>query len=169
MPFRTEFASAVLRMAQGVDGSMFVGLTNRGWSSLGTASYGLQRLVWTGKVPFEIKEMRAQPTGFELVFTQPVDAATASQLGSYAMTSYTYLYQSSYGSDEIQRQTLPVIDAQVSDDGLRVQLKIGNLRPLFVHELLASGIRSAAGDPLLHPQAYYTLNRIPQTSHDSRE
>jgi hypothetical protein len=165
MPFRSSFASAVLRMTQGVDGSMFVGLTNRGWSSLGTASYGLQRLVWTGRVPFEIKEMRAQSSGFELVFTQPVDPASASRLSSYAMTSYTYLYQSSYGSDEIQQQSLPIIDAKVSDDGLRVQLEVGNLRPLFVHELVAAGIRSAAGDPLLHPQAYYTLNRIPQPPH----
>ena len=29
----------------GADGSVLAGLTNRGWSSLGTASYGLQRLV----------------------------------------------------------------------------------------------------------------------------
>ncbi|HUG66663.1 MAG TPA: hypothetical protein VMM76_02860 [Pirellulaceae bacterium] len=66
-PFREGFASAVIRMEQGIDGSVFVGLSNRGWSSLGTAAYGLQRLVWTGETPFEIKEMRARPDGFELV------------------------------------------------------------------------------------------------------
>jgi len=160
-PFRSGFASAVLRMAQGTDGSMFAGLTNRGWSSLGTASYGLQRLAWTGKVPFEIKEMRAQPDGFELVFTKPVDRASASESLSWAMNSYTYLYQSTYGSDEIQKHDLPVASATVSDDGLRVRLKVGNLRGLFVHELVADGVRSHDGEPLLHPYAYYTLNRIP--------
>ncbi len=159
-PFRTGFASAVLRMAQGVDGSVFVGLTNRGWSSLGTASYGLQRLVWTGKVPFEIQQMKSKPNGFELVFTKPVDRASAESLSSYAMSSYTYLYQSSYGSDEIQKRDLEITGATVSSDGMSVRLTVDGLRSLFVHELLAKGLRSADGEPLLHPDAYYTLNRI---------
>ena len=161
-PFRSGLATAVLRMAQGTDGSMFVGLTNRGWSSLGTASYGLQRLEWTGRMPFEIREMRALADGFDLVFTKPVDAATAADLESYQMSSYTYLYHSTYGSDEIQTKQPDISAAQVSKDGLRVRLTVEGLRPLFVHELHAAGIRSRDGQPLLHNRAYYTLNRIPQ-------
>ncbi|MFN9721104.1 MAG: hypothetical protein ACK58L_20600, partial [Planctomycetota bacterium] len=159
-PFRSGFASAVLRMGQGTDGSMFVGLTNRGWSSLGTASYGLQRLVWTGRVPFEIRQMKSRSDGFELIFTKPVDPESAANVASYVMSSHTYLYQSTYGSDEIQRRDLEVSSATVSDDKLSVRLKIKELRPLFVHELRADGVRSADGERLLHPDAYYTLNRI---------
>ncbi len=77
-PFREGFSSAVLRMEQGTDGSVFVGLSNRGWSSLGPAAYGLERLVWTGKIPFEIQEMRAKSDGFELVFTKTVDRDLAA-------------------------------------------------------------------------------------------
>jgi hypothetical protein len=161
-PFRSRFASAVLRMAQGTDGSVFVGLTNRGWSSLGTASYGLQRLVWTGEVPFEIKEMRAKPDGFELVFTKPVDRQSAMGISSYEVSSHTYLYHSTYGSDEIQKQSLTVKRTTVSEDGLRVRLAIDGLRELFVHELFAPKIRSRDGEPLLHAHAWYTLNRIPK-------
>jgi hypothetical protein len=160
-PFRYGFASAVLRMAQGTDGSMFVGLTNRGWSSLGIASYGLQRLIWTGETPFEVQEMRARPEGFELVFTKPVNRETAANVASYALSSYTYLYHATYGSDEIQNKDLTITEAIVSDDGLRVHLKVNGLRELFVHELIAKGLRSADGEPLLHAEAYYTLNRIP--------
>lgn len=161
-PFREGFASAVLRLAQGTDGSVFVGLTNRGWSSLGTASYGLQRLVWTGKTPFEIKEMRAKPDGFELVFTQPVDPKTAMDPRSYQMKSYTYTYHSSYGSDEILNRELPLEQITVSEDGTRVHLKVNGLRELYVHELVAAGVKNKAGQSLLHPQAYYTLNKIPK-------
>ena len=161
-PFRSRFASAVLRMAQGTDGSIFVGLTNRGWSSLGTAAYGLQRLVWTGEVPFEIKEMRAMPDGFELVFTKPVDSQSVTENSSYEVSSHTYLYHSTYGSDEIQKQSLTVNSATVSEDGLRVRLNIDGLRELFVHELIATKLRSRDGQPLLHPHAWYTLNRIPK-------
>lgn len=161
-PFRRGLASAVLRMAQGVDGSMFVGLTNRGWSSLGTAAYGLQRLVWTGKTPFEIQEMRATSDGFELRFTRPVDVDLAADPKSYAMQSYTYLYHSNYGSDEIQKQGVTIEQAIVSDDARRVRLITEERRPLFVHELDASALRDQTGQPMLHPHAYYTLNRIPK-------
>jgi len=161
-PFRSRFASAVLRMDQGTDGSMFVGLTNRGWSSLGTASYGLQRLVWTGKVPFEIKELKARPYGFDAVFTQPVDPRTAGSIDSWKAASHTYLYHSNYGSEEIQKDKLKITKADVSDDRLTVQLHIDGLRELFVHEIVADGVRSASGAPVLHPYAWYTLNRIPR-------
>lgn len=161
-PFRSHFASAVLRMAQGTDGSMFVGLTNRGWSSLGTSSYGLQRLVWTGKTPFEIKEMKATRVGFELVFTKPVERGSAMNLDSYESSSHTYLYHSTYGSDEIQTKQLDIKRVHVSDDNMNVRLEIDGLRELFVHELIAAGVRSEDGEPLLHPHAWYTLNRIPK-------
>ena len=161
-PFRLGFASAVLRMAQGTDGSMFVGLTNRGWSSLGDASYGLQRLIWTGKTPFEIKQMCATKEGFELVFTKPVDRESASDVDSYRMASYTYRYHSTYGSDEILRGNPPIVSATVSADAMRVRLKINDRRELFVHELHADGVRDQAGQALLHSDAYYTLNQIPK-------
>jgi len=161
-PFRSGMASAVLRLAQGADGSVLAGLSNRGWSSLGSASYGLQRLVWTGKTPFEIQEMRAMPDGFELTFTQPVDSKTASDPASYAMTSHTYIYHAAYGSDEIKKKDLSITAAEISEDGLRVRLRIEGLRKLFVHELRAAGVRNQAGQSLLHPAAYYTLNRIPK-------
>ena len=160
-PFRSGFASAVLRLAQGTDGSMFAGLTNRGWSSLGSASHGLQRLVWTGKMPFEIREMQARPDGFELVFTKPVDRSSASRPDSYSMRSYTYLSHSTYGSDEIQKRELEIRSATVSEDGLRVRLQVHGLRELFVHELNAGGVRDEFNRPLLHADCYYTLNRIP--------
>lgn len=160
-PFRSRFASAVLRLAQGTDGSVFVGLTNRGWSSLGTSAYGLQRLVWTGNTPFEIKEMHARSDGFELVFTKPVDPESAKARTSYSMNSHTYLYHSTYGSDEIQKRNLRIVGTTVSKDGLSVQIRVNSLRRFFVHELIATGIRSRDGEPLLHRHAWYTLNRIP--------
>ena len=77
------------------------------------------------------------------------------------MNSYTVLYQATYGSDEIQKQDLVIPTAIKSADGLKARLAINNLRELFVHELTAPGIRSHDGEPLLHPRADYTLNRIP--------
>ncbi|WP_145418657.1 DUF7133 domain-containing protein [Planctomycetes bacterium K23_9] len=161
-PFRSRLASAVLRMDQGTDGSMFVGLTNRGWSSLGSASYGLQRLRWTGKTPFEVKEIHALPDGFELTFTQPVDRSSAEDVASYQLNSHTYLYHSTYGSDEIQKRSLSVESATVADDLKSVRLRVDGLRELFVHEIIADRVKNAQGQSLLHPHAWYTLNKIPK-------
>src|SRR4029077_7296612 len=89
-------------------GTMFVGGTNRGWGSRGPKPGSLDRVVWTGKVPFEIQEMRAKPDGFELTFTKPVDPKTASDINSYKLETYAYIYQAQYGSPEVD-QTHPSI------------------------------------------------------------
>ena len=161
-PFLAGFASGVVRVLFAPDGSLLVGMTSRGWSSLGTQAYGLQRVRWSGTTPFAIQEMRALPDGFELVFTTEVDPASAALTTSYNLKSYTYLYSNAYGSAEIDPQPLTVTSATLSADRRRVRLQVDGLRALYVHELRATGVRSAAGAALAHPDAYYTLNRIPE-------
>ena len=161
-PFLSGFASGLVRLLFAPDGSLMVGMTSRGWSSLGTKSYGLQRVRWNGTAPFAIHEMHALPDGFELLFTEPVDAATAADPTSYSMTNYTYFYSGAYGSDEIQTQPNAITAATMSDDHLRVRLKVEGLRELYVHELRCEGVRSSTGAPLDHPDAYYTLNHRPK-------
>lgn len=160
-PFREGFRSGVLRLAWGVDGSLFVGMTSRGWPSTGRAPYGLQRLAWTGDLPFEVKAVRAQPDGFALEFTKPLDRQTASDPASYEVTGFIYHYHSTYGSPPINQQTGRVRGVVVSDDGRQARLVIDGLREGYIHEIKMPGVRSEAGLPLLHDVAYYTLNRIP--------
>ncbi|MCX7700501.1 MAG: hypothetical protein N2039_06455, partial [Gemmataceae bacterium] len=124
--------------------------------------FSIERLVWTGKTPFEVHEMRAKPDGFELTFTQPVDPETANKVESYWMKTYTYIYQSSYGSPEVDVTQPRIARAVVSDDRKSVRLVIDGLKEGHVHELHLLGVRNADGAKLLHPEAYYTLNVIPK-------
>ncbi|MEO5976711.1 MAG: c-type cytochrome [Chryseolinea sp.] len=158
--FRSGFQSGVLRMNWGHDGSMFAGLTNRGWGSAGTMTSGLQRLVWTGKVPMEMKTVSAMPDGFEIEFTLPVDKKTAEVLDSYVGRSYIYKYHPVYGSPTVNEEKLAIKGVKVSEDGKKVRLVIDNIRQYYLHEINVSGIRSASGLPVLHPTAYYTLNNF---------
>jgi hypothetical protein len=155
------FDSGSLALEMAPDGSLFVQGTERGWGARGGKPFALQRLVWTGETPFEVQEMRAKPDGFELTFTEPVDASTASSPSSYAMETYTYIYQATYGSPEVDRTTPTLKSATVGKDGLSVRLVVDGLEPGHVHELHLPGVRSAKGEPLLHDAAYYTLNSIP--------
>lgn len=162
-PFREGFQSGVLRMAWGEDGSLFVGQTNRGWGSTGADPYGLQRLVWTQQMPFEMKAVRAMPDGFEIEFTQPVDKKSASNPDNYAITSFTYKYHPVYGSPTIRNKEHLVQAAIVSEDGLKVRLVADSLREKYIHEIKVEGVVSVADkENLLHPVAYYTLNNIPE-------
>jgi glucose/arabinose dehydrogenase len=160
-PFLAGIGSGTLALEIAPDGSLFVGGTNRGWGSRGPLPFSVERVNWTGRRPFEILEMRAGADGFELVFTEPVNAATACDVKSYSMTTYTYFFQASYGSPEVDH-TEPVIKkVEASSDGRGVRLYIDGLQAGHVHELHADGVRSADGLPLLHNVAYYTLNYVP--------
>jgi hypothetical protein len=41
-------------------------------------------------------------------------------------------------------------------------LRVKELRAGYVYELRCPSLRSVSGQPLLHPDAYYTLNRVPR-------
>lgn len=160
--FRSGFESGVLRMNWGHDGSMFAGLTNRGWGSAGTKTAGLQRLVWTNKVPMEMKTVKAMPDGFEIEFTYPVDKTSAQDLSSYDGRSFIYKYHPVYGSPTVNEEKLAIKGVKVSDDGLKVRVVVDNLRQYYIHHIMVPGVRAKDnGLPVLHSSAYYTLNNIP--------
>lgn len=159
-PFRQGFGSGNVPVRFAPDGSLIVGGTNRGWGSRGNKPFALERLVWTGKVPFEIHEMRAKPDGFELTFTQPIDAKTAGDPASYKMSTYCYIYRADYGSPEVDHTKPSITRVEVGKDGKSVRLFVSKLEEGHIHELDAGGVRSAEGLPLLHKEAYYTLNYL---------
>ncbi|TWT34481.1 DUF7133 domain-containing protein [Blastopirellula retiformator] len=159
-PFLEGIASGTLPLLMSETGDLFVGGTNRGWGSRGNKPFSLERVNWTGKTPFEIKEMRAKPDGFELEFTEPCDAKTSTAADSYQLTTYTYIYQSSYGSPEVDH-TKPTITKVEKVSDKTVRLYVDGLQKGHIHELHSPGVTSADGQPLWHDVAYYTLNQIP--------
>ncbi len=159
-PFREGFASGCLSLEMCPDGSLFVGGTDRGWGARGGKPFALQRLIWTGRRPFEILEMHVKPDGFELTFTDPVESTSAADPASYQLEDYTYLYRADYGSPEVDKGHPVIHGAEVSADGKTVRLKT-DLVSGHIHELKLPGVRSRDGRPLLHPVGYYTVNVIP--------
>ena len=164
-PFREGFQCGIIRICFGSDASLFVGMSNAGWGGRGNRPWGLQRLKWTGKIPFEVHEMKAQPDGFKLTFTEPVNPEAAANLDSYKMESYTYRLESRYGGPEDDKKEVKITHAQVSKDGMSVRIKIDPIRAGYVHELHMEGLTSKKGDSLLHDEAYYTLVNIPTDAH----
>lgn len=160
-PFREGFASGLIRLRFGLDGSVFGGMTSRGWASTGTEPYALQRLLWTGKIPFEMKNIVAKPDGFEIEFTQPVNKTTAQDPGRYEINGFTYHYHHQYGSEIINSKKINLKGIIVAEDGKKVRLVMDSLREGYIHEIRLGEITAENGLSLLHNFGYYTLNNIP--------
>ncbi|MDB5306420.1 MAG: hypothetical protein JWO38_622 [Gemmataceae bacterium] len=159
-PFRRGFQCGVNRLVFAPDGSLFAGQTNRGWGSIGGKPYGLQRLVYTGVMPFEIHHVTLTPTGFDLTFTKPLDPKTMTGVGKAFVGSYTYLYYSNYGCPEIDRRAEKVVATDLSADGMTLSLTVPGLRKGRVYEIRLDGAKTPDGEKLLHEEAYYTLNEL---------
>lgn len=160
--FREGFQCGIIRVAFGKDASMFVGMSNAGWGGRGNKGWGFQRLRWTGKLPFEVHSMKVQKGGFLLTFTKPVDMAAAGRVENYAMKSYTYKLESRYGGPEADTQPVSIKSAEVLEEGRAVRLTLDGMRAGYVHELVMSNLIARDGAKLLHPEAYYTLVKIPR-------
>jgi hypothetical protein len=161
-PFREGLGTGILAVHFTRGGKLIAGGTNRGWPVLGLKDNLLQRLEWTGKMPFEILDISARPDGFLVRFTRPVDKALAARPDSYALEAYTHIYQQGYGSPEVDHTRPTVAAAEVAADGLSVRLRVGGLVQGHVHDFHLPRLKAADGEPLLHDRAYYTLNEIPK-------
>ena len=160
-PFYEGFASGLVRLRWGLDGSMFGGMTSRGWASTGKAEYALQRLVWNGELPFEMKDIHAMNDGFEVEFTTPVNSSKLKDPKNFTVNSFTYKYQHQYGSPIINNRSRKIIGMIPSADGRKVKLVLDSLIPGYIHEIRVANLESTEQKSLLHDFAYYTLNEIP--------
>ncbi|MCB9877844.1 MAG: hypothetical protein H6835_09605 [Planctomycetes bacterium] len=161
-PFREGLGNGILAIEFSDDGYLITGGTNRGWPVRGNKRFVLERLEYTGRVPFEVHTVSALHDGFHVRFTLPVDATTAAAPDSYRLRSFTHIYRQGYGSPEVD-ETVPTVAAvAVDDDGLGVRLTVQGLVEGHVHDLHFDGVRDTNGASLVHTVAYYTLNRIPE-------
>jgi azurin len=163
-PFFEGFASGLIRLRWGLDGSIFGGMTSRGWASTGKEEYALQRLVWNGETPFEMKNITALPDGLEIEFTLPADAAGLKNPMNYSINSFTYKYHPDYGSPIINNRARRIKGIIPSADGMKVKLVMDSVLAGYIHEIKLGNMLSKEKRSLLHHVAYYTMNNIPDGS-----
>jgi len=160
-PFREGLSTGILNIHFTPGGKLICGGTNRGWPVRGLKPYALERVEWTGKMPFEIERVSITPDGFLVKFTKPVAEAEGGRAGSYKVTTFTHHYHQGYGGPEIDQTTPGVKSVTLAEDGLSAALVLDSLTKGHVHEFDLSALRSRDGEELLHRHAYYTVNEIP--------
>ncbi|WP_205859527.1 family 16 glycoside hydrolase [Phycicoccus flavus] len=157
--------AGVNRTLLGPDGSLFVGGIGEAgnWSENGKLKYGLQKLEPNGATAFEMHEMRATATGFDVEYTEPLSAETAAGLAdAYQLQQWTYSPATTYGGPKIGEETLAVSGATLSEDGRTVSLEVEGLKKnRVVHLRSPRSFTSAEGEELWTTEAWYTLNERP--------
>ncbi len=162
-PFREGLSTGIMHVEFSPRGQLIVGgfTTNRQWPVRGTEPFAIQRIDWSGVVPFEIREINIRKDGFLVTFTKPVDRDIASSTDAYTVTTYTHNYAAGYGSPEVDHTTPEVIRAVPSADGLSVMVHLDKTTEGHIHDFNLAGMVSRDGERLLHTKAYYTVNEIP--------
>jgi mono/diheme cytochrome c family protein len=144
--------------AFGPDGALYLGETVRGWMPT-EGNEGIQRIVWNGESPVEIYTLRLTDRGFALTFTVPMGDA-AGDARSFQVRRFQYNYHPLDGSLRINQADVPVTSARLAPDGKSAELELLEVQPTFVYEItVAKTVASRAGQALLNPSAFYTLNR----------
>ncbi|MDH3583474.1 MAG: hypothetical protein OER86_04595, partial [Phycisphaerae bacterium] len=161
-PFREGFSTGLLNVQFTPGGNLICGGTNRGWPVRGIKPFALERIDWTGRMPFEIKRITIEPKGFRIAFTKAVDARAGGSAASYKVSTFTHIYHAGYGGPEVDRTTPRVKSVELSPDGLYATIVLDNWSLGHVYEFDLGGLRSRDGEPLLHRHAYYTVNAVPK-------
>ncbi len=160
-PFREGLSTGILNVEFTPGGKLLCGGTNRGWPVRGIKPYALERLEWSGKMPFEINRVTIEPDGFKVTFTKPVDKTTGRSADSYVIKAFTHPYYGGYGGPEIEEHQPAVKAVALAADGLSAKLTLEKLDRGFVYELDLVRLRSRDSEALLHRHAFYTVNEIP--------
>ena len=163
-PFREGLATGIMNVEFSPKGQLIAGgfTTNRQWPVRGMEPFAIQRIDWSGLVPFEIKEINIKKDGFLVTFTKPVDKKVAARTDVYNITTYTHIYHAGYGSPEVDQTTANVTQAVPSADGMSVMLQLEKITEDHIHDFNLAGMISQDGEHLVHNKAYYTVNEIPK-------
>src|SRR5690606_31642996 len=90
------------------------------------------------------------------------DRASAEDLASYRVESFTYKYHPVYGSPPVAVKQHRIRGVKVAEDGLSARLIVDSLEQHHIHTITLEGVREKERFySLVHQTAYYTLHRIP--------
>jgi hypothetical protein len=162
-PFREELSTGILNVQFTPEGNLLSGGTNRGWPVRGMKPFALERLDWSGRTPFEIQRITIEPDGFKIAFTKPIDEATGTGVSSYKISTFTHIYHGAYGGPEVDQTQPAVKSVKLSADGTEARVALERLIRGHVHEFDLGALRSRDGEALLHRNAYYTVNEVPES------
>ena len=164
--FPFKFPSGIMRgRFAPQDGQLYVTGLNV-WQS-DAAKFGcFSRVRYTGAPVTMPVELHALKDGVQLTFTNPLDAASATDPQNYDLTRWNYKWTGQYGSDDFKvsdgtkgKDAVPVEKATLSPDRKTLTLTLPDMQPAMTLRLKFK-IQSADGKPV-EQEIHSTIHRVP--------
>ncbi|MFS1422833.1 family 16 glycoside hydrolase [Shewanella sp. 10N.286.48.B5] len=172
LPFMANTASGAMRLTFSPnDNSLWIGQTGRGWWAKGGNLASLQRIVWDStSLPQSIHEIHATPHGYQLQFTKAVAKQDRNSFKQLTMSSWYYVEDYNYGSEEYDVRDEELTSQTWSDDGKSLfivlanfeiadKTVIGQTSRVYEFDLTATAFGQTVNS--FHAKAWYTLHQIP--------
>jgi len=169
--FADALQCGTIREAFSPDGSsLWLGQTQRGWGSSGSAPYGVQRIDYDGETtPFEMESIGVRTDGFDIAFTKPADAGDAGDPGNYDVSHWTYNYSDSYGSGRVNETSVEVSGVDVSGGGETATIQLPSMEASpedgslvgRVYQIVVD-VDADDGSAMMNSTGWYTVNELPQ-------
>ena len=164
--FPLKFQTGLMRgRVNPKDGQVYVsGL--RGWQTDGAKDGGFYRVRYTGKPAHTPLELHALKDGLQIKFTGELDAASATDLASYAIEQWNYIYSGNYGSPEVsvadpkvkKHDKVEVKSARLAKDKKTVMLEIPGFQP--VNQMKVKMSLKAADGTEIKQEIYNTIHKL---------
>ena len=164
--FPLKFQTGLMRgRVNPKDGQVYVsGL--RGWQTDGAKDGGFYRVRYTGKPVHTPLELHALKDGLQIKFTGELDAASATDLASYAIEQWNYNYSGNYGSPELsvadpkvkKHDKVEVKSARLAKDKKTVLLEIPGFQP--VNQMKIKMSLKAADGTVINQEIYNTIHKL---------
>ena len=163
--FMQGLEAGINRMAYGPDGALYVGGigSSGNWQQTGKNWYGLEKLKYNGKSTFEMLAIRALSDGIEIEFTEPLRHGDGLKKDMYSVKQWRYEPTANYGGPKLDEAILNINEISISPNRKRVFLQLDGMKERHVIYLhLNDYFIADSGNTLWSPEAWYTLNQIPQ-------
>ncbi|EDM29159.1 probable large, multifunctional secreted protein [Lentisphaera araneosa HTCC2155] len=143
-----------IRLKFDKDGALWSGQTSRGWTSRGSKTFGLQKVVWDKKtMPFEILDVKLTNSGFTVQFTEKINEKSIDQT---KISRWWYEYSRKYGAPKSDLEDINASSVKLAADGKTLTIDCPLVKEK-VYCLDFSEINNSKGEKLGNTKAYYTI------------
>ena len=155
-PFIRPLESASFSTCFDPQGRLWVGSVGRGWT-VGDPIIEVISFDET-KPPFEMHRIELKPNGFDVHFTQPIQAADLAS-DQITVRQFHYLYWAEYGSDRQDVVEQSINNIAISPDRRTISIQVPISKDK-IYEIDLGTLESASGIELKNNFAFYTINEL---------
>ncbi|MBX3095456.1 MAG: DUF1080 domain-containing protein [Fimbriimonadaceae bacterium] len=167
--FTQGLMAGINRMDWGPDGALYVGgIGSTGnWAQEGKKWFGLQKLSYNFESTFEMLKVMPYQNGIGIELTEPLAENLGQDSSFYQVEQWKYVPTAQYGGPKVDSERLAVDSVTISHDRKKIFLEVANLKPghVFYVRVMPSFI-STLGHAIWSTEAWYTLNRMPERTHE---